>query len=44
MSRDNRDSMKVNNVASGELPGLDALGIAPHALSDIAPAYLAARR
>jgi uncharacterized protein YbjT (DUF2867 family) len=44
MSRDNLDSMKVNNVASGELPGLDALGIAPHALSDIAPAYLAARR
>jgi uncharacterized protein YbjT (DUF2867 family) len=44
MSRDNLDSMKVNNVASGELPGLDALGIAPHSLSDIAPAYLAARR
>ncbi len=40
MSRDNLDSMKVNNVASGKLPGLDALGIAPHVLSAIAPAYL----
>ena len=40
MSRDNLDSMKVDNVASGSLPGLDALGITPHALSAIAPAYL----
>jgi NADH dehydrogenase len=43
MSRDNLDSMKVNNVASGNLPGLDALGIRPSALGDIAPAYLARR-
>jgi len=40
MSRDNLDSMKVNNVASGNLPGLDALGIAPHGLSAIAPTYI----
>jgi uncharacterized protein YbjT (DUF2867 family) len=44
MSRDNLDSMKVSNVFSGNLPGLDALGISPRALSDIAPIYLAARR
>jgi uncharacterized protein YbjT (DUF2867 family) len=40
MSRDNLDSMKVDNVASGSLPGLDALGIMPSALRDIAPTYL----
>jgi NADH dehydrogenase len=40
MSRDNLDSMKVPNVASGALPGLDALGIAPTALAAIAPGYL----
>jgi len=40
MSRDNLDSMKVNNVASGQLPGLDALGISPRALGDIAPTYI----
>ncbi|MEO8653788.1 MAG: complex I NDUFA9 subunit family protein [Ramlibacter sp.] len=40
MSRDNLESMKVNNVASGNLPGLDALGISPHALGAIAPSYL----
>lgn len=44
MSRDNLDSMKVNNVASGNLPGLDALGIVPHSLSAIAPTYLGIRR
>jgi uncharacterized protein YbjT (DUF2867 family) len=44
MSRDNLDSMKVNNVATGKLPGLDALGISPSALSAIAPTYLARRR
>ncbi|HXE48175.1 MAG TPA: complex I NDUFA9 subunit family protein [Ramlibacter sp.] len=44
MSRDNLDSMKVSNVASGKLPGLDALGIAPHALDAIAPTYLGARQ
>jgi NADH dehydrogenase len=40
MSRDNLDSMKVNNVASGKLPGLDALGISPSSLGAIAPSYL----
>ena len=40
MSRDNLDSMQVNNVASGNLPGLDALGILPRALRDVAPNYL----
>jgi uncharacterized protein YbjT (DUF2867 family) len=44
MSRDNLDSMKVDNVASGRLPGLDALGITPSALRDIAPTYLGRRR
>ena len=39
MSRDNLDSMKVSNVCSGNLPGLNALGISPRALSDIAPTY-----
>jgi NADH dehydrogenase len=40
MSRDNLDSMKVDNVASGRLPGLDALEITPSTLRDIAPTYL----
>ena len=44
MSRDNLDSMKVSNVASGNLPGLDALGISPRALGDIAPTYIGIRR
>jgi uncharacterized protein YbjT (DUF2867 family) len=44
MSRDNLDSMKVNNVASGKLPGLDALGISPSSLGAIAPTYLGTRR
>lgn len=44
MSRDNLDSMKVDNVASGSLPGLEALGITPAALGDVAPAYLRPRR
>jgi uncharacterized protein YbjT (DUF2867 family) len=44
MSRDNLDSMKVSNVASGNLPGLDALGISPCALSDIAPTYIGIQR
>lgn len=41
MSRDNVRSMQVPNVASGQLPGLDALDITPTALEAIAPAYLA---
>jgi uncharacterized protein YbjT (DUF2867 family) len=43
MSRDNLDSMKVSNVASGNVPGLDALGISPSALGAIAPTYLGTR-
>lgn len=40
MSRDNLASMKVDNVASGQWPGLQALGISPASLSAIAPTYL----
>ena len=43
MSRDNLDSMKVDNISSGALPGLDALGIKAAALSAIAPGYLGAQ-
>ena len=40
MSRDNLASMQVPNIATGTLPGLDALGIRATALSAIAPMYL----
>ena len=40
MSRDNLDSLKVDNLASGALPGLDALGIAPTPLSVAGPLIL----
>ena len=40
MSRDNVDSMRVPNVATGKLPGLEALGITATALEAIAPGYL----
>ncbi len=40
VSQDNLDSMKVDNVASGQLPGLTALGITPSALAAIVPTYL----
>lgn len=40
MSRDNLDSLRVPNVASGALPGLPALGIQPAALGAVAPGYL----
>lgn len=40
MSRDNLASMKVDNVASGQVPGLQALGIQPAAVSGVAPTYL----
>ena len=40
MSRDNLDSMQVPNVASGSVPGLQALDITPTALEAVAPAYL----
>ncbi len=40
MSRDNVDSMKVANVASGKAPGLDRLGIDPTPIESVAPRYL----
>ena len=40
LSRDNLDSMAVDNVASGKLPGLQSLGITPAALRPIARDYL----
>ncbi len=40
MSRDNLDSMRVDNVASGQLPGLGVLEIQPSALEPIAAQYL----
>jgi uncharacterized protein YbjT (DUF2867 family) len=40
MSRDNLDSMKVDNITDGKLPGLQALGITPASLAAIAPTYL----
>ena len=43
LSRDNLDAMKTDNVASGQLPGLQALGITPAALAAVAPTYLGAR-
>lgn len=41
MSRDNLDSMKRDNVASGALPGLRSLGIEAAGLEGIARGYLA---
>jgi NADH dehydrogenase len=40
MSLDNLDSMKVDNVATGKLPGLASLGITASALRPIAQRYL----
>jgi NADH dehydrogenase len=40
MSRDNLDSMAVDNVAGGRVSGLEALGITTTALATIAPGYL----
>jgi len=40
MSRDNLDSMKIDNVASGRVPGLAALGITPTGPAAVAPRYL----
>jgi NADH dehydrogenase len=40
MSRDNLLSMRVPNVATGQLPGLEALGIEPSSLQAVAPGYL----
>jgi uncharacterized protein YbjT (DUF2867 family) len=41
MSRDNLDSMKVPNVATGKLPDLQSLGINATALEPVARGYLA---
>lgn len=43
MSRDNLDSLRLDNLASGKLPGLRALGIQATALAAIAPLYLTPR-
>lgn len=43
LSRDNLDAMKTGNVASGLLPGLQALGIKPASLEAIGPTYLGTR-
>lgn len=43
MSRDNLDAMRVDNVATGQQPGLQALGIAPSSVRAIAPTYLRRR-
>jgi NADH dehydrogenase len=40
MSRDNLDSMKVDNVSSGMIAGLQALGITPSRLEPTASLYL----
>jgi NADH dehydrogenase len=44
MSRDNIDSMKRPNIASGRLPGLDALAIHATPLEAVAPGYLGAHQ
>jgi uncharacterized protein YbjT (DUF2867 family) len=40
MSRDNLDSMRAPNVATGRLPGLRELGIEPASLDSVAAGYL----
>ena len=40
VSRDNLDSMKSPNIASGKFPGLRELGIEPASIAAIAPMYL----
>jgi hypothetical protein len=35
MSRDNVDSMRVDNVSGGTLPGLQQLSITPRALGSV---------
>jgi uncharacterized protein YbjT (DUF2867 family) len=44
MSRDNLESMKVPNTATGKYPGLAELGITASSVHAIAPTYLAAAR
>lgn len=43
MSRDNVDSMRVDNVASGRLPGVSSLGIRATSVRAVAPGYLGTR-
>ncbi|MEZ5704624.1 MAG: complex I NDUFA9 subunit family protein [Burkholderiaceae bacterium] len=43
MSRDNLAAMAVDNVSSGQLPGLDLLGIRPASVHSVAPGYLGAQ-
>jgi len=43
MSRDNLASMAVDNIATGQRPGLAALGIAPASAAGVAPTYLGHR-
>lgn len=43
MSRDNLDSMAVDNITDGRLPGLAAMGIEPASVHAVAPGYLGAR-
>ena len=43
MSRDNLASMKVDNIATGLLPGLAALGISAASAAGVAPGYLGHR-
>jgi uncharacterized protein YbjT (DUF2867 family) len=43
MSRDNLASMKVDNIASGQWPGLKDLGIQASSAAGIAPGYLGHR-
>ena len=40
MSADNLDSMRVPNVLSGDLPGLEAFGIEPAAMEGVMEALL----
>jgi uncharacterized protein YbjT (DUF2867 family) len=40
MSRDNLDSMAVDNVATSQWPGLSSLGIVPRSVHAVAPLYL----
>jgi NADH dehydrogenase len=43
MSRDNLAAMSVDNVASGQWPGLSSLGITPASVHTVAPTYLGTR-
>jgi NADH dehydrogenase len=43
MSRDNLASLKVDNIATGQLPGLQALGISASSAAGVAPGYLGHR-